>query len=261
MERIELYQIDAFTNKLFHGNPAVICLLSEWLNDELLQAIARENNLSETAFVIPQDNGHHIRWFTPKTEINLCGHATLAAAFLLFELSENKTDVLHFSSLGGVLTVRRKKGRLVMDFPKLPVFSSKNRAAYANLIDKPVLEVYESDLDYLLLLSDEDDVFTAQIDLKALSKLPKRGLILTTQGEDVDFYSRCFYPKYDILEDPVTGSAHCILAPFWAERLQKNSLIAEQGSSRKGQVYSEVSSDLVHISGHCRWYSKGELML
>lgn len=261
MDSIEIFQIDAFTDKVFYGNPAAVCLLSEWLNDELMQAIAVENNLSETAFVIEDEHGFHIRWFTPKGEINLCGHATLAAGFVLHELNKCKGSEVSFSSPSGQLLVIKKNDRYTLDFPRLNFQLSRTPELIAALIDKPYIDIFESELDYLVLLADENRVLQVQVDLKALEKLPKRGLILTSQSTEADFYSRCFYPKHNIPEDPVTGSAHCVLAPFWAERLNKKILRAIQGSFRKGEVHCEVLDDRVYISGHCKWYLKGHLVI
>lgn len=262
MHDIEIFQIDAFTDKVFYGNPAAVCLLNEWLNDELLQAIAVENNLSETAFVI-EDEQHlfHIRWFTPRGEISLCGHATLAAGFALHELGKCKSDKVNFSSLSGPLSVKKKEARYTLDLPRLSYQKTNAIDSIAPLIDMPYLDVYESELDYLILLADENKVLRTQVDLKALAKLPKRGLIVTSSGSESDFYSRCFYPKHNIAEDPVTGSAHCVLAPFWAERLNKKVLRAVQGSFRKGEVHCEISDERVYLSGHCKWYLKGQLVI
>lgn len=261
MRSVEIFQIDAFTDKVFHGNPAAVCLLSDWLNDELMQAIAVENNLSETAFITEDKLGFHIRWFTPKGEINLCGHATLAAGFVLYELGKNHGDTLQFMSANGPLKVSRKNNRYTLDFPCLTYENHENPELIAGLIDKSVVAVYESELDYLALLADEKKVAKAKIDLKTLASLPKRGLIITSTSHEADFYSRCFYPKHNIPEDPVTGSAYCVLAPFWKERLHKQVLHAVQGSFRKGEVYCEVLDERVVISGYCRWYSKGYLVI
>ena len=261
MDSIEIFQIDAFTDKVFHGNPAAICLLDDWLNDELLQAIALENNLSETAFIMEDINGFHIRWFTPKGEINLCGHATLAAGFLLFEQGMCQDDTVYFSSLSGQLSVRKKDGLLTMDFPRLDFEQMDSTELLIDIIDKPIVEAYAGELDYLVLLADESKVASAQVDLKTLAKLPKRGLIITAGCSDADFYSRCFYPKHNIHEDPVTGSAHCMLAPFWSARLDKIRLRGIQGSFRKGEVLCELLADRVHISGYCKWYLKGHLVI
>ena len=259
MGGIEIYQIDAFTDKVFHGNPAAICLVSHWLNDELLQAIAVENNLSETAFIMEDKSGYQLRWFTPKGEINLCGHATLAAGFLLFELERAHGDVVRFSSLSGELSVHREGELMVMDFPLLTFQHIPLLDPFTKLIDKPVLGLYSSEFDHVMLLEDERHVLTARVDLRALALLPTSGLILTAKSHDADFYSRCFYPKHNIFEDPVTGSAHCVLAPFWGERLNKKKLHGIQGSVRRGEVFCEVRKNRVFLSGHCRWYSKGYL--
>lgn len=261
MRSIEIFQIDAFTDKVFHGNPAAICLLSTWLNDELLQAIAVENNLSETAFIMEDKQGHQIRWFTPKGEISLCGHATLAAGFLLFELGRCQDGIVRFSSLSGELTVRREGSRFSMDFPRLAFEEQPLPDPLSKLIDKPLVGLYASDLDYVMLLEDERHVLTARVDLRVLMLLPMRGLILTAPSQEADFYSRCFYPKHNIPEDPVTGSAHCVLAPFWAERLNKQKVHGIQGSVRRGEIFCDVHESRVHLSGSCRWYSKGRLVI
>jgi len=261
VDGIEIFQIDAFTDKVFHGNPAAVCLLSDWLNDELMKAIAAENNLSETAFVLENPQGFYIRWFTPNGEISLCGHATLAAGFALFELNKVQAEVIHFHSLSGVLAVKRKKDRYILDFPRLHYSQLDSIELFSAIIDKPIVHVYESDLDYICLLENENLVKKAQIDFKNLLKLPKRGLIITSSSHDADFYSRCFYPKHGILEDPVTGSAHCVLAPFWADRLGKMTLHAIQGGQRQGNLICQVKESGVDISGHCRWYSKGHIIL
>lgn len=261
MQKIEIFQIDAFTDKVFHGNPAAICLLDDWLNDELLEAIAFENNLSETAFIIENNGIYQIRWFTPNGEVNLCGHATLAAGFLLFELGKCRSDTVHFSSSGGSFKLQKKAELLTLSFPRLNVNKLENSDAIKEIIDQPCVEAFVSDLDYLVLLANEKQVLQAQVNLQLLKELPKRGLILTSQSTDADFYSRCFYPKHNIPEDPVTGSAHCILAPFWAERLSKKNLHAIQGSFRRGDVFCEVYDDHVDLSGHCKWYLKGHLVI
>lgn len=260
MQTIEIYQIDAFTDKVFHGNPAAICLLTEWINDELLQAIAVENNLSETAFVIDNQDSFEIRWFTPKGEVNLCGHATLAAAFLLFDLDKCNQDNVHFSSLSGPLYVKKDNDLLTMDFPLLS-YKPISTDTFMDTIDMPIAEAYESELDYLVILEDENQVLATQVNLKSLMDLPKRGLILSAESSEADFYSRCFYPKHNIQEDPVTGSAHCVLAPYWSNRLQKKRLRGIQGSFRKGEVTCEVKGNRVMIAGNCRWYMKGRLYI
>lgn len=261
MESIEIFQIDAFTDKVFHGNPAAVCLLTDWLNDELMQAIAAENNLSETAFVLENQEGFYIRWFTPNGEISLCGHATLAAGFVLLELGKCEENVVNFHSLSGVLSVERKKDKYFLDLPKLNYSSLSSAEFITSLIDQPYVEAFESDLDYLVLLENELSVQNAQIDFLNLKNLPKRGLIITAPSDDADFYSRCFYPKHNILEDSVTGSAHCVLTPFWTERLNKNPLRAIQGLRRKGELFCELNDSRIILSGYCRWYLKGHLVI
>lgn len=261
MQPISIFQVDAFTDKVFHGNPAAICILTEWFNDELLQAIAIENNLSETAFVLEDHEGHHIRWFTPNGEVSLCGHATLAAGFVLFELKRVTQKSIRFSSLSGPLTVYQKKEGYMLDFPALPHHAIHCSAQLQKLLNQTVQEAYESSLDYLFLLSSADEVARAVVNLPALAGLPKRGLILTAVAEGVDFYSRCFYPKHHVPEDPVTGSAHGVLATFWANKLNKNILIGRQGLVRQGEVTCHVMGERVHLFGECRWYLKGHLQL
>lgn len=261
MESIEIFQIDAFTDKVFHGNPAAVCLLPDWLNDELMQAIAAENNLSETAFVVENNQDYSIRWFTPTGEINLCGHATLAAGFALFELEKTQNERINFQSLSGVLSVERKKEKYTLDFPRLNYYPVSDQQVFLSIVNQPIVEVYESDLDYICLLDHESNVENTKINFSLLKKLPKRGLIVTSSSSQVDFYSRCFYPKHGILEDSVTGSAYCVLTPFWADRLGKSSLHAIQGLQRKGELFCELNNNRVAISGYCRWYLKGHIVL
>jgi PhzF family phenazine biosynthesis protein len=263
VDSIEIFQIDAFTDKVFHGNPAAVCLLTDWLNDELMQAIAAENNLSETAFVLEGQDCFYIRWFTPNGEISLCGHATLAAGFVLLELGKCAGDIVSFHSLSGIISVERKKDKFTLDLPRLNYFELNpiEIEIFSQIIDQELVAVYECDLDYLCLLDNELSVEQAQIDTNKLKKLPKRGLIITAQSSVADFYSRCFYPKHGILEDSVTGSAHCVLTPFWSERLNKSTLYALQGLQRKGELFCELHESRVSISGHCRWYLKGYLVI
>lgn len=261
MDTFEIFQIDAFTDKIFHGNPAAVCILHEWLNDELMQAIAVENNLSETAFIIQDTEGFHIRWFTPRGEISLCGHATLAAGFVLHELQKCDSDIVSFSSKSGVLSVRKKVEQYILDMPRLSYQLCETPEIITALIDQVCIETYESELDYMVLVADEDKLLQAQVDIKALAMLAKRGLIVTSKSSEADFASRCFYPKHNIPEDPVTGSAHCVLAPFWIDRLNKSNLKAVQGSVRKGYLQCEISQERVYLSGHCKWYLKGQIVI
>src|SRR5688572_31978080 len=215
---IPLYQVDAFTDRVFHGNPAAVCPLREWLPEAVLQAIAAENNLAETAFFTGAGGEYALRWFTPVAEVDLCGHATLASAFVIFQFLEPHLERLVFDSRSGPLAVARDGEALTMDFPVLaPEPINPPEALVAALGVEPV-EVLAS-ADYLVRLRSEAEVRALQPDIAALARLDRRGVIVTAPGEEHDFVSRFFAPRYGIPEDPVTGSAHCILAPYWAERL------------------------------------------
>lgn len=261
MNQIEIFQVDAFTDKVFHGNPAAVCLLDDWLNDELLQAIAAENNLSETAFVIFKDGQYHIRWFAPNGEISLCGHATLAAGFVLFELNKVPEDRIEFGSMSGRISVLRTGDGVQLDFPKITTSTFDLAKVPEQLVDQHVLEAWDSILDLVLVLDSELELIKAQVNLNVLMTLEKRGLVLTTQAREADFYSRCFYPRHNIAEDPVTGSAHCILAPLWAEKLGKSHLTAIQGGHRQGHITCDVELDRVYLTGSCRWFLKGNIVI
>lgn len=259
MERIKLFQVDAFTDKLFHGNPAGVCLLQEWLNDELMQAIAIENNLSETAFVVEKEHGYHIRWFSPNGEIDLCGHATLASAFVIFELNQTITE-LTFSSISGPLKVLKDNRFIEMVFPLLQYELISNHIL-DEFINQPIVATFRSPKDWLVILENEEAVKRAQVDQSRILSHEMRGFIVTSTSDDVDFYSRCFYPKHNIPEDPVTGSAHCLLAPIWAERLGKTSFIARQGVRRQGTIYCRLSDNNVLLRGECRRFMEGAIEL
>lgn len=261
MQRIDMYQVDAFTDKVFHGNPAAVCVLQEWLNDELLQAIATENNLSETAFVVLKDGAHQIRWFTPQGEVSLCGHATLAAAYVMFEKEHIQGEKICFSSLGGALFAEQQGSRITLNFPKIDFYPLENTAEVEGVIDIIPAERYESELDYLLVLDSVEQLQSVKVNHSLLIKLPKRGLILTAPSVEADFHSRAFYPKHNIPEDPVTGSAHCILTPYWSKRLNKHVLYGIQGGQRRGNLCCELKDDRVFMSGDCRWYMEGHLLI
>ncbi|HAT8179402.1 TPA: PhzF family phenazine biosynthesis isomerase [Legionella pneumophila] len=261
VHNIEFYQIDAFTDKVFHGNPAAVCILDDWLNDELLKAIAAQNTLAETAFIIKDNQDFHIRWFTPNGEISLSGHATLAAGFVLLESNKGHGNFIVFHHSSGQISVEKRKEKFILHFPRIDYKKSLSPDPILSLLDQPAIEVFETELDYLVLLENESQIRNLQIDLFSLAKLPKRGIIVTSTTTEADFYSRCFYPKHSIAEDPVTGSAHCILAPFWAEKLNKTTLYAIQGLHRKGELYCELQRNSVLISGNCRWYLRGHLVI
>lgn len=257
---IPIYQADAFTDKLFGGNPAAICPLDTWLPDEVMQKIAIENNLAETAFFVKNEQGYKLRWFTPEYEIDLCGHATLASAHILFTELGYKQDIIYFETLkAGVLTVKKDGDKYTMDFPSRPAISIEIPNGLAEALGgNPPLEIFRS-RDYLLVYESENDIRDLSPDFFALSKMDTVGVIITAPGKDVDFVSRFFAPGAGIPEDPVTGSAHCNLIPYWAERLGKNKLHTYQLSARKGELWCELKGDRVLISGKAVTYLKGEI--
>jgi PhzF family phenazine biosynthesis protein len=258
---IKTYQVDAFTNRLFEGNPAAICLLDAWLADDLLQSIAMENNLSETAFIVPRDQDFHIRWFTPTTEIDLCGHATLAAAFVLWECNKIKAEQLVFHSLSGPLTVFRNSNKTItLDFPVRNFTACEIPNLLIQALGVEPIECYQS-VDYLVVLENEKQIRDLQPDFRLLTQLKTRGIIVTAKGDHDDFVSRFFAPKKGINEDPVTGSAHCTLTPFWTERLGKNKLRARQLSKRQGEISCELKGERVQLTGNAILFSEGFIHL
>lgn len=226
-----------------------------------MQAIAAENNLSETAFILQDSDDYQIRWFTPNTEVALCGHATLASAFVIFELLNYQKDEIIFHSQSGELRVRKKGDLLQMDFPALPYRKTIPTPALLAALDVKPKEVYESTFDMMLIFDDEAEVKAAQLDLNAIANIQKRGIILSAPGSSSDIYSRCFYPGCDVPEDPVTGSAHCVLAPYWSERLGKKKIHAYQGLRRQGELFCEVHLDRVLLSGLCQLYLEGHIFI
>ncbi|ASQ45636.1 PhzF family phenazine biosynthesis protein [Legionella clemsonensis] len=261
MPKQPMYQVDAFTTKLFGGNPAAVCPLEEWLDEQLMQSIATENNLSETAFFIKERDYFHIRWFTPNSEVALCGHATLASAYVIFEKLGYPGNSLVFQSLSGELRVARQGAALQLDFPSLPYTEIKPLPALLAAMNIVPKAVYESTFDLLVICDDEKDVRNAQLDLHAISQLQNRGVILSAPSTQFDVYSRCFYPGCEVPEDPVTGSAHCVIAPFWSERLGKKTIHALQGLKRQGELICEVKNDRVLLTGECRLYLEGAITL
>lgn len=246
--RLPLYQIDAFARRPFEGNPAAVMPLPHWLPDEVLQALAMEHNLSETVFFVAEGAGFHIRWFTPTTEMDLCGHATLAAAHVIFSEAPADQTVIHFRSLSGPLTVRRREDLLELDFPCRAPQSIPTPPGLEAALGAPVLECHLH-RDLFALLADEATVRTLTPDLTALCAFEQTSVVVTAKGESADFVSRCFAPREGIPEDPVTGSTHCTLVPFWAERLGKTELHARQLSARGGDLHCRLEGDRVHIAG------------
>lgn len=262
MKTITLYQVDAFTQNVFSGNPAAVCPLEEWPADEVMLQIAQENNLSETAFIVPCDGGYHIRWFSSHEEMILCGHATLATAWVIFHLLEPHRQEIHFQSLSGVLTVTRSGELITLNFQRLDYTSYPLPYYIVAGLNVEPLEFYKS-RRYLAVLETEAQVKNLSLNLSALAQLDCRGIIVTAQSDNThyDFVSRYFTPKIPRIEDPVTGSAHCVLAPYWAKRLNKTHLVARQLSVRGGDMVCELRDNRVFLSGYAALYMKGEIVL
>jgi len=258
MLKLKQYQVDAFTDRVFGGNPAAVVPLSSWLDDSLLQAIAAENNLSETAFFVPAKNGFGLRWFTPNAEVDLCGHATLATAHVLFEILGHPKQAVEFETRSGRLAVERKNGLLAMDFPSIPPRPCAPPAALIEGLGQRPVEVLAAD-DYIAVFDSEAVIRTLAPDIATLCKLDLRGVAVTAPGVGVDFVSRFFAPKYGIPEDPVTGSAHCELAPYWSSRLGKTVLKARQISRRGGDVLCELRGHRVTLVGSAVTFMEAEI--
>jgi PhzF family phenazine biosynthesis protein len=256
--QIKIFKIDAFTETLFGGNPAAVCPLYEWLPDNLLQKISAENNLSETAFFVPENNAIHIRWFTPVTEVDLCGHATLASAFVLFNLLGYAQNEIKFNSRSGILLVSKDEDLLTLNFPAdVLKETSDYRELAMRALDTPILDYYKGRSDYLAVIDSEEKLIRLRPDFSLISQMPARGLIVTAKGTMVDFVSRCFYPQSGINEDPATGSAHTTLPVYWAPRLNKTIFTAAQLSSRTGMFICSLNGDRVLISGKAVKYLEG----
>ena len=264
MKTMKLYQVDAFTERLFSGNPAAVCVLDSWLNDELMQSIANENNLSETAFVVPCGKDFEIRWFAPTVEVDLCGHATLASAFVLFNLLHYPDSIIRFHSLrSGQLSVEKKEDMLFLDFPTDTIVAvpEEENTRIEKCIGMTPVESYKGNTDYMAVIENERSLHSLQPDFIEIAQLDARGLIVTAKGEEVDFVSRFFVPRLGINEDPVTGSAHTTLLPLWSKKLHKNKLIAKQLSKRGGQLVCEYKDNRCLIGGKARLFMTGEIIL
>ena len=257
--KLKIYQIDAFADKVFEGNPAAVVPLKTWLSDELMQQIAMENNLSETAFFVPAEQGFHIRWVTPKAEVKLCGHATLATAHVLFNHLGFTGNEISFDSLSGILKVTRENELIILDFPAL--------AATETPIPEPVAKAFniapkvclKGRDDYMLVFENEEEILSLQPDFQQLVNAKTRGVICASKSESYDFVSRFFAPSVGVNEDPVTGSAHTMLIPYWSGILGKNELTAKQVSARGGIVHCKNSEDRVKIGGKAVTYMTGEI--
>lgn len=259
---IKYYQVDAFTNEVFQGNPAAVCILNKWLDDALMQNIAQENNLSETAFVVKNQDKYEIRWFTPEVEVDLCGHATLASAYVIFNYIEKENDNINFySHRSGDLYITQKEDLISMDFPSDPIIEVENNFVLNQALDRAPQKTYKGKSDYLLVFNSQEDIENMTPDFSALQKIDARGVIVTAPGKSNDFVSRFFGPKVGIDEDPVTGSAHTSLTPYWSQRLNKLNLSAQQLSERGGELNCEYLGDRVKISGKAKLYMTGEISL
>lgn len=254
--RIPIYQVDAFTDTQFHGNPAAVCPLDTWLDDDLMQKIAAENNLSETAFFVRQADGYGLRWFTPNNEVDLCGHATLASAYVIFTYLDPGHATIRFHTLSGVLEVTREDGLLAMVFPARPGVRCDAPEALVKGLGKPPLAVYKS-RDYMAIYASEQDILDLQLNMDELKKVDALGVIATAQGNSVDFVSRFFAPNAGVPEDPVTGSAHSTLIPYWKEQLGKTDLVARQVSARGGTLYCTDLGATVKMRGAAAPYLEG----
>ena len=258
--KLRYFQIDAFAERAFAGNPAGVCPLDEWLDDSTLQAIAAENNQSETAFIVGGDGIYELRWFTPAVEVDLCGHATLATGYAIFEYLDPGRDRIVFNTRhSGELRVVRSNGQLEMDFPAVPATPIDLSPAVAQALGGTPDALLASPRDYLAVFGSQSAIEALTPDFAQLTKLDRDAMIVTAPGDVIDFVSRFFAPKFGIAEDPVTGSAHCTLMPYWAERLDSDELDARQVSSRGGNISCRLDGDRVFLRGRCTLYLKGEI--
>lgn len=259
--KLEIYQVDAFASEVFKGNPAAVCPLNEWIDAKLMQKIALENNLAETAFFVKKDDIYEIRWFTPTIEVNLCGHATLASSFVIFNcLGETSNVIKLHSHRSGDLSVEKQGDVLVLDFPRYDLNEIEIDENLVEAVGKRPLQTWETQGNMaMMLFENESDIVEISPDFSALSEIPFDEIIVTAKGETSDFVSRMFAPRIGIPEDPVTGAIHCSLIPYWAEKLGKNELFARQISARGGELFCELKGERVKIGGHAILYLKGEI--
>ncbi len=260
MKPVRYFHVDAFTDRVFAGNPAGVCLLEEPLPDEQLQQMAAEHHLPETAFLFKESKAWAIRWFTPLLEVDLCGHATLASAQVIFSVLEPKAESITFASRSGPLIVRRAENLLVMDFPSVPATPAPAPQALLDGLGCVPAEVLRAK-DYLCVFPSEEDIRNLAPRMDLLSRVETRGIIVTAPGSDHDFVSRFFAPGAGILEDPVTGSAHCTLTPYWSKRLGKKELLATQLSRRGGMLYCTDRGDRTLLAGYAAMYMEGRIYI
>lgn len=258
--QLPIYIVDAFTHRLFAGNPAAICPLKEWLPDDEMQKLATENNLSETAFFVKTGEQYHIRWFTPEYEIDLCGHATLASAFVIFNYLNHNSDTIHFNCKSGLLEVKKKGDLIELNFPsRMPVATEVDEKLLEGLSIQPA-KILKS-RDYFFVYDKEEDIVNFVPDFSILNQFDCIGIIITAKGNEVDFVSRFFVTNSSIGEDPVTGSAHCSLIPYWSAQLNKSVLTAKQLSRRGGELLCEFKGDRVTMAGNAVLYMQGSYSL
>jgi len=259
--KIPYFHIDAFTTKAGHGNPAGVCILENWIDDKIMQTIASENNLSETAFLLQNGSSYEIRWFTPISEINLCGHATLASGFAIFNyISPELSEISFKSHLSGELSITKNNGLYFLDFPSLPATICKTPSDIIKAFGIVPMETLKAD-DYLVVFENENQISSLNPKFELLNQIDGRGVIVTAKGTKSDFVSRFFCPKYGINEDPVTGSSHCTLIPYWHEKLQKNRMHAFQLSPRGGELLCEIHDSRVSIGGNAIYYMQGTITI
>jgi len=258
--QIPIYQVDAFASRVFTGNPAAVCPLDTWLPDAQLQAIAAENNLSETAFFVRDGDAYQLRWFTPAVEVDLCGHATLASAFVLYRELGVTTPQIRFRTKSGELTVSRDGDRLALDSPARPAGPCQVHPDLVRALGREPENVLAA-RDYLVIYPSEEDVRALKPNMELLATMDRFAVIVTAPGDRHDFVSRFFAPAKGVPEDPVTGSAHCTLIPYWAKRLGKSQLHAFQASARGGELWCADRGDRVHIAGHAVLFLRGTISL
>jgi PhzF family phenazine biosynthesis protein len=260
--KLEVYIANAFAENKFGGNPAAVVPLRQWLTEDLMQHIAAQNNLAETAFIVPEGDDFEIRWFTPAVEVKLCGHATLASAHIFYNHLGYQKDKIIFHSKSGALSVQKNEdGKLTLDFPADELIEIESMPVIEQALTLKPLAVYKSSFDYMVIINNQSEIENLSPDLSLLKTLPSRGCIVTAKGDEADFVSRCFFPQSGIDEDPVTGSAHTAMVPYWAKILGKTKLSAIQLSKRKGYLDCELNGDRVLMSGHARTYLVGEFFI
>lgn len=258
---MKYFVVDAFAEKVFEGNPAGVCVMKEWLSDDMMQKIAIENNLSETAFAVKEAKNYRLRWFTPGGEINLCGHATLATAYVIMNYVDTQVDTVQFETMSGLLTVVKNEDLYEMDFPTVPSEVVPVTEQMIEALGVIPLETYLN-RDLVFVLESEEAVLNVRPDFAKLEKISEGlGVCITAKGSEYDFVSRGFFPKLKVNEDPVTGSLHCSLIPFWSERLEKSELVAKQLSSRGGTLYCKHEGTRVKMAGKAALYSIAELYI